>query len=155
MTCREVMTPDPVCCLPAETAVRIAKLMKTENIGAIPICDDRHNKKLLGIVTDRDLALKVIGEGRDPKTAKAEDIMTRKPFACRGEDDLQHAGEPGDARKAARRKRGQGIDRARRKVGGATAGFAQIGVHGDVKCSVFTDTLAEVGKSAISRRSTC
>ncbi len=91
MTCREVMTPDPVCCLPAETAVRIAKLMKTENIGSVPICDDRHNKKLLGIVTDRDLAIKVIGEGKDPKTTKAEDVMTRAPVAYRGEDDLQRA----------------------------------------------------------------
>jgi len=91
MTCREVMTPNPVCCLPTETAVRIAKLMKTENIGSVPICDDRHHKKLLGIVTDRDLAIKVIGEGKDPKTMKAEDVMTRAPVACRGEDDLQRA----------------------------------------------------------------
>src|SRR5205823_12248764 len=41
--------------------------------------------------TDGDLALKVIGEGRDPKTTKAEDVMTRTPVACRGEDDLQRA----------------------------------------------------------------
>jgi CBS domain-containing protein len=85
------MTPDPVCCLPGETVVRIAKLMKTENIGAIPICDDRHSKRLLGIITDRDLALKVIGEGRDPKTTTAADLMTAMPVACRGEDDLQRA----------------------------------------------------------------
>jgi len=63
------MTPDSVCCLPTETAVRIAKV--------------HHKQKLLGIVTDRDLALKVIGEGRDPKTTKAEDVKTRMPGARR------------------------------------------------------------------------
>ncbi|MFL6449919.1 MAG: CBS domain-containing protein, partial [Bryobacteraceae bacterium] len=40
--CREVMTGDPVCCVPTDTVARIAKLMKTENIGSVPICEDRH-----------------------------------------------------------------------------------------------------------------
>ena len=43
--CREVMTGNPVCCVPTDTAARIAKLMKTENIGSVPICEDRHGKK--------------------------------------------------------------------------------------------------------------
>jgi CBS domain-containing protein len=91
MTCREVMTPDPVCCIPTDTAVGIAKLMKAENIGSVPICDDRRSKRLLGIVTDRDLVLKVIGQSRDPRTTRAEEVMTQAPVACRGEDDLQRA----------------------------------------------------------------
>ena len=45
--CREVMTGDPVCCVPTDTVARIAKLMKTENIGSVPICEDRHGKKVL------------------------------------------------------------------------------------------------------------
>jgi CBS domain-containing protein len=88
--CREVMTGDPVCCVPTDTVARIAKLMKTENIGSVPICEDRHGKKLLGIVTDRDLALQVVAENRDAST-KVQDVMTREPLTCCADDDLQTA----------------------------------------------------------------
>jgi len=89
--CREVMTGDPVCCVPTDTVARIAKLMKTENIGSVPICEDRHGKKLLGIVTDRDLALQVVAENRDASSTKAQDVMTRVPLTCRADDNLQTA----------------------------------------------------------------
>jgi CBS domain-containing protein len=46
---------------------------------------------LVGIVTDRDLALKVVADGRDPKAAKVEEVMTRNVVTCRPEDDLQKA----------------------------------------------------------------
>jgi CBS domain-containing protein len=87
--CREVMTADPVCCVPTDTVARIAKLMKTENIGSVPICEDRHGNKLLGIVTDRDLTLQVVAEHRDASSTRAQDVMTREPLTCRGDDDLQ------------------------------------------------------------------
>src|SRR5205814_1220818 len=89
--CREVMTGAPVCCLSTDTAARVAKFMKTENIGSVPICEDRQNKKLVGIVTDRDLALYIVAEGRDANGTKVQDVMTRQPVTCRAEDDLQKA----------------------------------------------------------------
>lgn len=89
--CREVMTKDPICCLPGDTAARVAKLMKTENIGSVPICEDRQNKKLVGIVTDRDLALQIVAESRDAHSTKVEVLMTRQPVTCREDDDLQKA----------------------------------------------------------------
>ena len=89
--CREVMTGDPVCCVPTDTSARVAKLMKTENIGSVPICEDRHGRKLLGIVTDRDLALQVVAENRDASSTKVQDVMTREPLTCRAEDELQAA----------------------------------------------------------------
>jgi len=89
--CREVMTKDPICCLPSDTAARVAKLMKTEDIGSVPICEDRQSKKLVGIVTDRDLALQIVAESRDANSTKVRDIMTRQPVTCREDDDLQKA----------------------------------------------------------------
>ncbi len=89
--CREVMTGNPVCCVPTDTVARVAKLMKTENIGSVPICEDRHGKQLLGIVTDRDLALQVVAENRDASSTKVQDIMTKGPLTCRADDDLQTA----------------------------------------------------------------
>ena len=89
--CRDVMTGDPVCCVPNDTAARVAKLMKTENIGSVPICEDRHGKKLVGIITDRDLALQVVAESRDASSTTLQSLMTRQPFTCRAEDNLQKA----------------------------------------------------------------
>ena len=65
--------------------------MKSKDIGPIPIIENEQTKKLVGIVTDRDLALKIVADGRDPKSTKAEEVMTRKVVTCRAEDDLQNA----------------------------------------------------------------
>ena len=65
--------------------------MKNENIGPIPVIENEQTKKLVGIVTDRDLALKVVADERDPKSTKVEEVMTRKVVTCRPDDDLQKA----------------------------------------------------------------
>lgn len=88
MRCSEVMTKDPVCCAPDESAAHIAQMMKKEDVGSIPVCQSRQNKKLSGIVTDRDLVLKVVAEGRDAAKTKVADVMTRNPFVCHPNDDL-------------------------------------------------------------------
>jgi len=89
--CNEVMTKNPVCCLPSDTVSRVAELMKSKDIGPIPIIDSVQTKKLVGILTDRDLALKIVADGRNPKSTKAEEVMTREVVTCRAEDDLQNA----------------------------------------------------------------
>jgi len=89
--CNEVMTKNPVCCLPTETVTKLAQLMKSKDFGSVPIIENEQTKKLVGIVTDRDLALKIVAEGRDPKATKAEDVMTRKVVTCHAEDDMQKA----------------------------------------------------------------
>ena len=89
--CNEVMTKNPFCCLPNDMVVKVAQLMKRENIGPIPVIENEQTQKLVGIVTDRDLALKIVAEGRDAKSTKVEAVMTRKVVTCRAEDDLQKA----------------------------------------------------------------
>ena len=89
--CYEVMTTDPVCCLPNDSVAKTAALMKSENIGSLPVIENEQTRKLVGIVTDRDLALKVVAEGRDPQTTKVEAVMTHNVVTCRAEDDLQKA----------------------------------------------------------------
>jgi CBS domain-containing protein len=69
----------------------VAQLMKRENIGPIPVVENEETRKLVGIVTDRDLALKIVAKGRDAKSTKVEAVMTRKVVTCRAEDDLQIA----------------------------------------------------------------
>jgi CBS domain-containing protein len=89
--CEEVMTKSPVCCLPEDTVAKVAQLMKRENVGSIPVIENEQNKKLVGIVTDRDLTLEIVAEGRDAKSTNVEAVMTRKVVTCRAEDDLQKA----------------------------------------------------------------
>ena len=65
--------------------------MKTENVGSIPVCEGRDSHKLIGIVTDRDLALYVVAEARDAAGTFVRDVMTKEPFTCNPQDDLQKA----------------------------------------------------------------
>ena len=51
--CSEVMTKDPVCCLPNDSVAKAAELMKSENIGSIPVIENEQTQKLVGIVTDQ------------------------------------------------------------------------------------------------------
>jgi CBS domain-containing protein len=60
--CSEVMTKDPACCLPNDLVTKAAQLMKSEHVGSIPVIESEETKKLVGIVTDRDLALKIVAE---------------------------------------------------------------------------------------------
>ena len=89
--CSELMTKDPVCSMPDSMVAEAAKLMKRENIGPIPVIENERTRKLVGIVTDRDLALKIVAEGRDPKSTKVEAVMTRKVVTCLADDDVQKA----------------------------------------------------------------
>jgi CBS domain-containing protein len=89
--CNEVMTKNPVYCLSTATVAKAAELMKNENVGSIPVIENEKTHKLVGIVTDRDLALKVVAAGLDAKSTQVETVMTRKVVTCRTEDDLQKA----------------------------------------------------------------
>jgi CBS domain-containing protein len=89
--CEEVMTKNPVCCLPNDTVAKVAQLMRRDDIGSIPVIENEETQKLVGIVTDRDLALKVLSEGRDAKSTKVDAVMTRNLVTCHPEDDLQKA----------------------------------------------------------------
>ena len=91
MKCKEIMTKDPVCCLPDDEVQKAAELMKDEDVGVIPIIEDEDTKTLLGIVTDRDLALRVVAEGRDIASTRIKDVMTTGAVSCRPDDDLQKA----------------------------------------------------------------
>lgn len=90
-TCSDVMTRNPVCALPHDTVADVARLMKTEDIGPVPIVQDQDTRKLLGIVTDRDLAIKVVGDGLDPNTTRVSDVMSTDVVTCREDDNIETA----------------------------------------------------------------
>jgi CBS domain-containing protein len=89
--CSEVMTRDPVCCLPNDSVAKAAELMKNENIGSIPVIESEQSRILVGIVTDRDLALTIVAAGRNARSTPVEMVMTHKVVTRHADDDLQKA----------------------------------------------------------------
>lgn len=88
MTCAEVMTPSPTCCHPTHTAVEAAELMQREDVGLVPVVDD-DNQKLIGVLTDRDIALKVVAAGRDPQSTAVSDVMTADLVCCQPHESIE------------------------------------------------------------------
>ena len=72
---KELMTADPQCCTADTTLTDVAKLMVECDCGEIPIIDS--DKKLIGVVTDRDIVCRIVAKGKNPALATAGDAMTQ------------------------------------------------------------------------------
>ncbi len=88
MRVRDIMTPDPACCTPDSTAQEAALLMKEHDCGAIPVVEQRESRRLVGIVTDRDLAIRGLAAGRGPETPVRE-LVTEAPVSCNPDDEVE------------------------------------------------------------------
>ena len=88
MTCAEVMTPSPTCCQPTHTTVDAAELMQREDVGLVPVVADG-SAKLIGVITDRDIALKVVAAGLDPRGTAVSEVMTTDPVACQPQETVE------------------------------------------------------------------
>ena len=82
MNIRDVMTPNPRTVTPDDTIQSAARIMRDEDTGAIPVVE---NGRLVGIVTDRDIVVRAVAEGRDVWT-KIGDVMTTEVYSAREND---------------------------------------------------------------------
>src|ERR671911_157650 len=82
------MTRDVKTIAPTATVQEASNLMKTLNVGAIPVCN---GQRLEGMVTDRDIVLRVVAESRDPKTTQVQEAMTAKAFYGYEDQDVEEA----------------------------------------------------------------
>lgn len=98
--CRDIMKPNVERCLGDAPVVDVTKQMRDRNVGFIPVCDD--SGRAVGVITDRDVAVRVLAEERDPRTYTARDVMTREVLACRPDDELKSAEELMISRKVSR-----------------------------------------------------
>jgi CBS domain-containing protein len=71
------------------TLQRAAQLMKEHDVGAIPVVNDCNERKLLGIITDRDICMKVVAQGNLTSTAKVSEAMTSAPATCRPNESIE------------------------------------------------------------------
>ena len=86
METREVMTSAVECISPSSTLQEAASKMRELDVGSLPVCDlDR----LVGMVTDRDIALRSVSEGQDPHLETVRDIMTPEVIYCFADEDVE------------------------------------------------------------------
>jgi CBS domain-containing protein len=88
MKVKEVMHKGMTCVEPSTPVVNIAKLMRDDDVGVIPV---RAEGRLVGIVTDRDITCRAVAHNGDIRTATAQDVMTKDVICCSPEDDLSVA----------------------------------------------------------------
>jgi len=81
------MTPSPTCCQPEHTVVDVAEIMKREDVGLVPVVDE--SSKLIGVLTDRDIVMKVVADGRDPRGTAVSEVMTTDPSSCQEHDSVE------------------------------------------------------------------
>src|SRR5688572_13762107 len=71
---RDVMTPNPECVSERDSIRDVARIMKEQDTGVVPVVD---GKRIIGLITDRDIVVRGIAEGRDVSTVKVNEIMTK------------------------------------------------------------------------------
>jgi CBS domain-containing protein len=86
---REVMTEGCECIGENDTIADAAKKLAELNVGSMPICGE--DDRLKGMVTDRDIAIKVVAEGKDPASTTAGDIAQGKPVTIGADDSIEEA----------------------------------------------------------------
>ena len=91
MQVRDVMTKDPACVTPGATIREAAQLMQRENVGIVPVVEEKGNKRLVGVVTDRDIAIRVVAEGRDGGTRVSDIMSSSRIKTCTPDDDVNTA----------------------------------------------------------------
>lgn len=91
MRVQEVMTRNPASVTPGATIREAAQLMQREDTGIIPVVEEQGSKRLVGVVTDRDIAIRVVAEGRDGATRVSEVMSTSKLATCAPDDDVDEA----------------------------------------------------------------
>ena len=142
--CSEVMTRDPVCCEPGDAITFVAQIMKQEDVGSVPVVESRESRNLVGIVTDRDLVVKVLAAGGAIDAATVRDAMTTNPETCSENDDVDTA-----VRKMADRqvRRMPVVDANGRLVGIIAQADVATRVQRDKKTGQLVEAISEPGPS--------
>ena len=88
MKAQDIMTSGPACCMPSDTAEHAAHLMAEHDCGCIPVVDDRSARHIVGIVTDRDIAIRGIARGRGADTP-VRALMTADVACCTVDSNIE------------------------------------------------------------------
>ena len=85
---REVMTANPSSVEPATPVAQVAQLMQQENVGSVPIVE---GGKLVGTITDRDITIRIVAEGKDPQSTTVGEVASRDLVTVDPQQNLDEA----------------------------------------------------------------
>jgi CBS domain-containing protein len=87
MRIQDIMTRNPACVTPNATVREAAQVMLREEVGIIPVVKGDGDNTLVGVVTDRDIAIRCVAEGKDG-SCRVRDVMSGELATCRQNDDV-------------------------------------------------------------------
>lgn len=93
MRITDIMTPDPACCGPDTTLPEVARLMIQNDCGEIPIVNNLESRKLVGVVTDRDIVCRAVAADKNPAQTKASEIMSTEVVTVSEDADVSECCE--------------------------------------------------------------
>lgn len=102
MTVSRVMTENPACCTPNSSLTEVARLMVDHDCGEIPVVEDMITRKLAGVITDRDIATRIVAAGKNSADAKASDCMTTPCVSVAADASLESCCEVMESNKIRR-----------------------------------------------------
>jgi CBS domain-containing protein len=76
MQAREIMTKNPACCTAERKLQEVARMMVENDCGCIPVVESENTKRPIGMITDRDITIRTVAEGKNPLDLRAGDVMT-------------------------------------------------------------------------------
>jgi CBS domain-containing protein len=88
-TARDIMSQDADCVQESQSILDAAKELANRDVGAMPICGD--DERLKGMLTDRDIVVKVLAQGKDPSSTKVSEIAQGKPVTIGADDSIEEA----------------------------------------------------------------
>jgi CBS domain-containing protein len=85
---REAMTSNPRSVGTTDSVVQAARLMRDEHVGSLPVVEDG---RLIGMITDRDIAIRIVAEGADPDSVTVGDVASRRVVTVEPDQDIDEA----------------------------------------------------------------
>ncbi len=89
MKAREIMTTNPKSVTPDTPLTDAARIMKSEDVGVVPVVDASSSKRLVGVLTDRDIAIRCVAEGKNAAHCRVSEIMSTAPQTARENDSVE------------------------------------------------------------------
>ncbi|HJZ53305.1 MAG TPA: CBS domain-containing protein [Gemmataceae bacterium] len=130
MQVKEAMTRGAECIRPDTTLQEAARKMRDLGVGPLPVCGE--NDRLVGMLTDRDIAVRAVAEGKDPTRTPVKDVMTQGVSYCYEDEDLSEAARQMGEKQI---RRLAVLNRDKRLVGIVSLGDMAIRTGGDRRVS--------------------
>lgn len=88
MQVKEVMTSNPACCTPDTPLPEVARMMEQHDCGCLPVVENQESKKPVGMITDRDIAVRGVAQGKDVNNMTAADCMSSSVVTVTPDDSV-------------------------------------------------------------------